>query len=843
MVLLALCSYALVEASSDLDGQIEHAKSLFDKGRTAKAKKIYEEILPSLQNRPASKQLGFVLNSMSQIAAADGTYDKAAQFAERSAETYRKINDPEGEAHAWNNKGIAEIQSGSYTVAQRDLERALSLSRTGHDPENEAQILNNLGSAYYFPGNYSDALRRYDEAMHVVEQNGSAKWGGYWRQITSFNQATLYQRLGRYEKAMEIYRQVNAASKDLTASDRAHLQANLGALYRRLGDPYKALDSYRAAQQFYSRQHDAGGEITVLKNIGIVYALDLDDLRRAESIFTAAMSLSKKTSNRREEMQAHLYLGESYFRARDFKRSLDEFQSSLAMANELGTLEEQWKSLYGLGRIAEVSKNDSAAEDYYRKSIAVIEKTRSQLQLSALRAEFFADKREAYDALLGLLFQKNDASEAFLFLERARARNFQDRLFGPKENQANPLTLQEARSRLSPETTLLEFWTTGQRVGLIWCTKTASGIAETSIDLAQQTRVRDWLDRIPSGTAKDWRSDTQVLREVLPPLGAALTSETGHVIVVPDGWISYLPFDLMSVADDPQSLLIERYDVSYLPSAALLRRPAPLERTFTTPRTREMTAFGDPIVSGNNENGDDKGPDSIQPLAYSAEEIHSIASLVSGISQLFLKHEDLKATFLGGAANSAGLLHISTHAFADGNSPENSRMLFSSASAGSGPDYVFLRELYDLDLSSVRLATISACDTERGKLIRGEGVQAFSRALLASGSRSSLTTLWRVEDEATAEFMKQFYYFALEKHQPKAEALRLAKLKFLQSNTRLEHPRFWAAFILNGEGFRSLPSVLSWKTLVLLSLGILSLILSAVFLLWRKTRLNRLQAR
>jgi CHAT domain-containing protein len=68
------------------------------------------------------------------------------------------------------------------------------------------------------------------------------------------------------------------------------------------------------------------------------------------------------------------------------------------------------------------------------------------------------------------------------------------------------------------------------------------------------------------------------------------------------------------------------------------------------------------------------------------------------------------------------------------------------------PDYLFLRELYDLNLNGVRLATISACDTERGKIIRGEGVQAFSRALLSAGAASSLTTLWRVDDELTAEF-------------------------------------------------------------------------------------------
>jgi tetratricopeptide (TPR) repeat protein len=189
---------------------------------------------------------------------------------------------------------------------------------------------NNLGSAYYFPGSYSEALKHYDDAMNVVDENPLAKWSDYWRQITNVNRATLFQRLGRYEKALQIYRQVEQSSKTLTANDRAHLSANLGTLYRRLGDPYKALDTYRIAQQLYSGQHDADGEIAVLKNLGIVYALDMEDLARAQTIFKTGLVLAQKTHNRREEMQAHLYLGETFFRAHSLPATRAEFDRSLS---------------------------------------------------------------------------------------------------------------------------------------------------------------------------------------------------------------------------------------------------------------------------------------------------------------------------------------------------------------------------------------------------------------------------------------------------------------------------------------------------------------------------------
>jgi hypothetical protein len=63
------------------------------------------------------------------------------------------------------------------------------------------------------------------------------------------------------------------------------------------------------------------------------------------------------------------------------------------------------------------------------------------LQLSALRAEFLAEKRDAYDALILRLLQRTDISAVFSYLERSRARTFQDRL-GP-QNEMKPLTIEE----------------------------------------------------------------------------------------------------------------------------------------------------------------------------------------------------------------------------------------------------------------------------------------------------------------------------------------------------------------------------------------------------------------
>jgi CHAT domain-containing protein len=353
---------------------------------------------------------------------------------------------------------------------------------------------------------------------------------------------------------------------------------------------------------------------------------------------------------------------------------------------------------------------------------------------------------------------------------------------------------------------------------VVWLTHDSSGMAQRSLAAGRLGPITDFLRGMPESLGDDWKSKLSVLEELLPPgvkpLGDA---RFRHLLIVPDGILSSVPFELLR---DPGSgqMLVERFDVSYLPSASLLLRNAPGPASLRPPWSRELLAFGDPVMAAQADASSLKdvlsGPSQRTALPYSSEEVRAIAKLCPGRAQLYLGPANLRRSFLDATGKYPPLLHISTHAAVDADNPERSGLLFSPTSKGAPADFLFLKEFYDLDLRGVDLATVSACNTERGKLVRGEGVQAFSRALLSAGSRSTVTTLWQVADQPTAEFMKQFYYFAVAKRMPKAQALRLAKLKFLRSQGTLQHPRHWAAFVLNGEGSTTVPDFLSSTALV-----------------------------
>jgi len=94
-----------------------------------------------------------------------------------------------------------------------------------------------------------------------------------------------------------------------------------------------------------------------------------------------------------------------------------------------------------------------------------------------------------------------------------------------------------------------------------------------------------------------------------------------------------------------------------------------------------------------------------------------------------------------------------------------------------------------------------------------------------------------VPDQPTADFMKQMYYYIAE-GQTKAEALRLAKMQFLKSGTLLARPRYWAPFVLNGDGWNASRRVIPWSTLAGAVAVLLALVSLALW--WGKRRFRRI---
>jgi CHAT domain-containing protein len=102
------------------------------------------------------------------------------------------------------------------------------------------------------------------------------------------------------------------------------------------------------------------------------------------------------------------------------------------------------------------------------------------------------------------------------------------------------------------------------------------------------------------------------------------------------------------------------------------------------------------------------------------------------------------------------------------------------------------------------LAVLSACETGKGKVVKGEGIVGLTRAFMFAGAPRVICSLWKVDDEATQALMVKFYELWNPKDGSKgmgtAAALKEAQV-FVRTHPdhpKWKHPYYWAAWVLWG---------------------------------------------
>ena len=203
-------------AGQDVKSQMERAAKLKADGNMEEARKVFDALLAQLQPRGASPELTEVLNNLGDIANNSGQYDRAVELARESADVCRKLGNTSCEAQALNDEGLAYSNGGKYSEAGQALEEALNLSGKASDGHTMVLVLNNLGNVYYYEARYSEAFKAYDAAAARVEKENDVAWARAWRAITRLNLATLYQRLGNDQRAINVYHATLDNVHDLT---------------------------------------------------------------------------------------------------------------------------------------------------------------------------------------------------------------------------------------------------------------------------------------------------------------------------------------------------------------------------------------------------------------------------------------------------------------------------------------------------------------------------------------------------------------------------------------------------------------------------------------------------
>jgi len=301
----------------------------------------------------------------------------------------------------------------------------------------------------------------------------------------------------------------------------------------------------------------------------------------------------------------------------------------------------------------------------------------------------------------------------------------------------------------------------------------------------------------------------QLYQWLIKPIEADLANANAKTIIyAPDSSLRYIP---LAALHDGNQWLAQRYRINNITAASL-------EELVTLPNPNPKIlagAFADaartfPITIGQQTL-------SFSGLPFAGTEVKALAQTTDN-TQLFID----SAFSLQAIQSNLGthnILHLATHAAIVPGDASQSFILF-----GNG-DHPTLRDIGDWSLNNIDLVVLSACETGLGGFDNnGEQILGLGYQFQNQGARAVVASLWSVNDGGTQILMNAFYT-ALQSGKPKAEALRLAQVALITGNDsalgdrrgtvivessrdslraevrdRLNHPYYWAPFILIGNG-------------------------------------------
>jgi len=284
--------------------------------------------------------------------------------------------------------------------------------------------------------------------------------------------------------------------------------------------------------------------------------------------------------------------------------------------------------------------------------------------------------------------------------------------------------------------------------------------------------------------------------------------KTKKVLIIPDGELFNLSFEmltdkpLVSFEELSTNSLLSKYIISYNYSL------------FLIDKVNNVIGYKDNFIAFVPEFNDkmkqdyrlkiedsleiDKAYLTLLPQPFTKDLAKKSSKLFKGES--FLNEKSTERIFKN-SAKEHKIIHIGTHAESNNLSPELSRLVFAKSTDSTDVNddgYLYTYEIYNINLSS-NLAILTACETGKPTYQAGEGMISLAHAFNYAGSESILTSLWKVDEQSSAEIIAHFY-INIKKGMDKDEALQQAKLAYLKTaKGRTLNPQYWAGLVIIGD--------------------------------------------
>jgi CHAT domain-containing protein len=802
-----------------------------DAGQPEKAFRSFAEAL-SLARQ--SKDLGVECQALAAVANINrktGNNQAALESYEAAKAIAERIGDQTVLAMSIGGIGSIYLEMGEQRQALQHIEDATKLFERNGKLWGLAEGKLQLGRLHHSEGNDNEAI---DYLLAALASFRSLR-------MPSLESSTLrelglvYDSLKNPNKALECYKSaLRLTPTNDDQHEKAYLLSYIGRIYEQLKDPTRALQYYRDALPLSERSSDPMAGMMIHYNLAHLYrnAGNLADARR-EVEAAVALIESQRTNVLSHELRT------SYFAS---VRSTYEFYIDILMQmhkqspgsgfdKEAFAVSEKARARSFLELLSEARAKGRDGVDP-----ALIEKERELSETINTKAqrqvELFMAKRNAES---DQICKELDDLVAELTLTRDKIRQANPR--AASLNVPELLTLDDVQRRLLDNDTILLEYVLGDERSYVWVATRSSlfsyelpprkEIETAARKLHELIASRQMIYGEPVSTRAERQSkaDAQIPSQtdllsklILGPLAGKL--EKKRLLVVADGALQYVPFQMLTAPET--GYLVQKYEIVNLPSASTL---ALLQSTAANrkPAVKSVAVLADPVfevddprVASNIKNikrprsNDvhlavrDAGvsPDGVQipRLIASAAEADGIIAAAPWYTAFKAVGFDAnREIVLGSQLANYRIIHFATHGLINSERPELSGIVLSLFDSEGQPQNGFLRlhDIYSLHLPA-DLVVLSACSTGLGKDVRGEGLIGLTRGFMYAGASGVIASLWKVDDDATAELMKHFYEALFQKGMAPAAALRYAQLTLAQ-NKRWESPYYWAGFVIQGQ--------------------------------------------
>lgn len=809
-----------------------------EQGRYADAERDYQRALDLLEPVFGTEHpiYALVLNRLANVYVSQQRYADAEPLLQRAL-IIRK--DAFGETHpdvagTLNDLAVLYAYQEQFEAAEPYYRQALAILDATSGPTSLSYVtgLNNLALLLTDLERYGEAEALLTQALSIFDEYLGADHPALI--TTLIAQTETYKEAGRVAEAMEtINRALDRFDTLRGYYPAAHVRASIlrARLHHEAGHLDEALDDMEEAVALIEtlRPQISGGEQTRARFLE-TYAEAFDDL----TTWYLEAGDPEQALDYTERGRARVLLDQLTLAGIDLWDDLPDDVHRMLQARDadararLAEFQQRLTLTYANPEFSERDRIHTAA--VWQDSLAAAERAYEQVYQDLKNAsprwnDAFLGTSDPVDVRrvqrtlvpeegLLLLYQVGETSSHVFVVPPGRAAieafplEINETQASTLGLAAGPLTTDLLRGNLHPD---------------------AGGDENRAVGLLQRLATRDAPQ---AGTSSGSHALWQIL---VPEAIRARVLAANEVILIPDASLHFVPFEALVVepgadrSEDQYWLdvgpivryapsLTTLYNLAQHPPASTVQATAllslsdpvfdPQQVAGQSTPTTEPVLIADAGVSARTRYAERGG--SFAPLPGTARETRAIARAFgqeSETAMAVMQGLDATEAALREALPGKRYLHLATHGWVDARRNALFASLVLTPPPGETSDlandgFLQLHEIYDLPLQATELAVLSACETNLGMAVEGEGVFALSRGFLAAGARRVVASQWAVNDASTAVLIGAFFEAVVEAERAGvpvdyARALRDAKRRVRQESN-WQNPYFWAPFILIG---------------------------------------------